>query len=151
LDSEEQIAPSYCAVFRVMCKRYDIASYIPQRPPFVFIDTIEEVDAKGARTRFAISESCPLVVDGILPLSGVMENVAQTCATMAKGAIAYIGEVKQMEVLRFPHVGEIVCTEAKVLQEWLNILLVECTTQVNDETIAIATLKIATITDNAAK
>ena len=148
---EEQIAPSYCAVFKVMSKRYDIASSIPQRPPFVFIDTIEEVDEKGARTRYTISDACPLLMDGILPLSGLMENAAQTCATMGEGTVMYIGEVKQMEVTRFPKVGETVCTDARVMQEWLNILLVECTTQVNDETIATATLKIATITDNAAK
>ena len=134
-----------------MSEQRDILSYIPQRPPFVFIDTIEEVDEKGARTRYTISDACPLLVDGILPLSGLMENAAQTCATMGKGTVMYIGEVKQMEVTRFPKVGETVCTDARVMQEWLNILLVECTTQVNDETIAIATLKIATITDNAAK
>jgi len=129
----------------------DIASYIPQRPPFVFIDTVEAVDEKSARTRFTIPESCPLADEGVLPLSGLMENAAQTCATMGKGAILYIGEVKQMEVVRFPRVGETVCTEAKVMQEWLNILRVECTTHVNDETIATTTLKIATITDNATK
>ena len=56
-----------------------------------------------------------------------------------------------MEVSRLPKVGEILCTEAKVLQEWLNILRVECTTKVNNETIATATLKIATITDDVAK
>ena len=134
-----------------MSKHYDIASYIPQRPPFVFIDTIEEVSAQGARTRVTIPESCPLVEDGILSLSGLMENAAQTCATMGKGAILYIGEVKQIEVSRFPKVGETVCTEAKVMQEWLNILRVECKTKIQDETIATATLKIATITNNAAK
>ena len=127
---------------------YDIASYIPQRPPFVFIDTIDEVSKKGARTRFTIPASCPLVVDGILPLSGLMENAAQTCATMGKGAILYIGEVKQMEVTRFPKIGETLCTEAKVIQEWLNILRVECAIKVQGETIATATLKIATIASN---
>lgn len=131
--------------------RYDIASYIPQRPPFVFIDTIDEVDAHRARTRFTIPASCPLVVDGILPLSGLMENAAQTCATMGKGAILYIGEVKQMDVTRFPKIGETVYTEAQVTQEWLNILRVECTTKVQDETIATTTLKIATIADNVTK
>jgi len=131
-----------------MCEHYDIASYIPQRPPFVFIDTIEEVGEKGARTRFTIPASCPLVVVGVLTLSGLMENAAQTCATMGGGAILYIGEVKQMDVTRFPKIGETVCTEAKVTQEWLNILRVECTTKVQDETIATTMLKIATIADH---
>lgn len=134
-----------------MSAHNDIASYIPQRPPFVFIDTIDEVTQSGARTRYTVPASCPLVTDGILPLSGLMENAAQTCATMGKGAVLYIGEIKQMEVTRFPRVGEILCTEAKVMQEWLNILRVECTTKIQNEIIASTTLKIATIIDNAAK
>ena len=134
-----------------MSEHYDIASYIPQRPPFVFIDTIDEVSEKGARTRFTIPESCPLAEDGVLLLSGLMENAAQTCATMGNGAILYIGEVKQMDVMRFPKIGETLLTEAKVIQEWLNILRVECIVKIQDETIATTTLKIATIIDNATK
>lgn len=134
-----------------MSEHYDIASYIPQRPPFVFIDTIDEVSKERARTRFTIPGSCPLVKEGILPLAGLMENAAQTCATMGKGATLYIGEVKHMEVARFPRVGDTVCTEAKVIQEWLNLLRVECITCVDDETIATTTLKIATIIDNVTK
>ena len=134
-----------------MDAQLDILSYIPQRPPFVFIDTIDEVSEKGARTRFTIPESCPLVEDGVLPLSGWMENAAQTCATMGNAAILYIGEVKQMDVMRFPKIGETLRTEAKVIQEWLNILRVECIVKIQDETIATTALKIATIIDNATK
>ena len=129
----------------------DILSYIPQRPPFVFIDTIEELNEKGARTRYTIPETCPLVSDGILPLSGLMENAAQTCSAIAGNKIAYIGAVKQMEMKRFPMVGETLCTEAEVKQEMLNISLIECTTRIHDETIATTTLKIATMDNNAAK
>ena len=123
----------------------DIESFIPQRAPFVFIDTVESVDNKVARTRFTIPAECPLVTDDILPLSGLMENAAQTCATRAGNTIGYIGAVKQMEVTRFPHVGETLTTEAVVVQEVLNISLMECTTRIGDEQIATTTLKIATI------
>ena len=123
----------------------DIEDFIPQRPPFVFIDTIESVAEKVARTRFTIPAECPLVVDNILPLSGLMENAAQTCATRAGDKIGYIGAIKQMEVTRFPHVGETLTTEAVVVQEVLNISLMECTTRIGDELIATTTLKIATI------
>ena len=123
----------------------DIEDFIPQRPPFVFIDTIESVEEKVARTRFTIPAECPLVADNILPLSGLMENAAQTCATRAGDKIGYIGAIKQMQVTRFPHVGETLTTEAVVVQEVLNISLMECTTRVGDELIATTTLKIATI------
>ena len=126
-----------------------ISEYIPQRPPFVFIDAVEALDAALARTRFTVVSDCVLVTDGALPLSGLMENAAQTCAVRAGYAggnkIGFIGAVKQMEVTRFPHVGETLTTEAKLIQEVLNISLVECTTRVNDEVIATATLKLAII------
>lgn len=126
-----------------------ISEYIPQRPPFVFIDAVEALDAALARTRFTVVSDCVLVTDGVLPLSGLMENAAQTCAVRAGYAggnkIGFIGAVKQMEVTRFPHVGETLTTEAKLIQEVLNISLVECTTRVNDEVIATATLKLAII------
>lgn len=123
----------------------NIEDFIPQRPPFVFIDTVEEVNDTAARTRFTIPAECPLVTEGILPLAGLMENAAQTCAARAGNKIGYIGAVKQMEVTRFPKVGETLVTEAKVIQEVLNICLMEITTSIGTERIATTTLKIAVI------
>lgn len=134
-----------------MSEQRDIFSCIPQRPPFVFIDTIEDMSEKSARTRYTIPDTCPLLSDDILPLSGLMENAAQTCSVIAGNRIAYLGAVKQMEVTRFPSIGETLCTEAVVKQEMLNISLIECATRVQDETIATTTLKIATIGNNAAR
>jgi len=134
-----------------MNEQPDIFSYIPQRPPFVFIDTIEERSEKKACTRYTIPETCPLLSDGILPLAGVMENAAQTCSVIAGNKIAYLGAVKQMDVTRFPMVGETLCTEAVVKQEMLNISLIECTTYIQNETIATTTLKIATMENHATR
>ena len=134
-----------------MSEQSDIFSYIPQRPPFVFIDTIDERSEKCARAHFTIPETCPLLSDGILPLSGLLENVAQTCSVIAGNRIAYIGAVKQMEVMRFPKVGETLCTEAVVKQQMLNISLIECTARIQDEIIATAMLKIATIGENVTR
>ncbi len=134
-----------------MSEQRDIFSYIPQRPPFVFIDAIAERSEKRASTRYTISENCPLLSDGILPLSGLMENAAQTCAVIAGNRIVYLGAVKQMEVTRFPKVGETLRTEAIVKQQMLNISLIECTTRVQNETTATTTLKIATIEENVTR
>lgn len=123
----------------------DISAFIPQRPPFVFIDTIVEVSATLARTRYTVTEANPLVTDGILPLAGLMENAAQTCAARSGNTIGYIGAVKQMEVSRLPKVGETLITEATVAQEVLNIFLMEVITRIGDEQIATTTLKIAVI------
>lgn len=123
----------------------NIEQYIPQRPPFVFIDTIDEISDLSACTRFTVPADCPLVFDGILPLAGLMENAAQTCAARAGNKIGYIGAVKNMEVTRFPKVGETLCTEAQIIQEVLNICLMEVKTYIGNEPIATTILKIATI------
>lgn len=123
----------------------DIEQYIPQRKPFVFIDTIDEVSATTARTRFTVTDDCVLVCEGMLPLSGLMENAAQTCAVRAGNKIGYIGAVKQMKATRLPRIGETLRTEATVAQEVLNICLMDVVTYVEDEQIASTTLKIATI------
>ena len=123
--------------------------FIPQRPPFVLIDAVDEVSGSLARTRFTIPAGCPLVNEDLLPLAGLMENAAQTCAVRAcsqsGNKIGYIGAVKQMNVSRLPHTGETLTTEARLIQEVLNISLIECTTRIGDETIATTTLKLATM------
>ena len=135
-----------------MNPRHDIEAWIPQRPPFVFIDTIVEMSDEHAITQLTVSEECPLVEDGRLSLAGLMEHAAQSCAARAgwvqrqqgkEVKIGYIGAIKQIEATRFPEVGETVVTEARVLQEVLNISLIGCTTRIGDEVIATTTLKLA--------
>lgn len=135
-----------------MNPRHDIEAWIPQRSPFVFIDTIVEVSASHAVTQFTIPATCPLVEENHLSLAGLMEHAAQSCAARAgwvqrqqgkEVKIGYIGAIKQIEATRFPKVGETVVTEARVLQEVLNICLIGCTTKVGDELIATTTLKLA--------
>lgn len=133
---------------------HNIAEWIPQRPPFVFIDTIVDVSEEHALTQFTIPADCVLVSEGCLSLAGLMEHAAQTCAARAgwvqrqqgqQVKIGYIGAVKQLQTTRLPRVGEILTTEARVIQQVLNISLVDCITRVGDEQIATTTLKLATI------
>ena len=126
---------------------HDIAAWIPQRPPFVFIDTIVVVSDTHAVTQFTVPDDSPLTDNGQLSLAGLMENAAQTCAVRAGynggNRIGFIGAVKQMEATRLPHAGEQLTTEITLLQEVLNISLIECITRVNEEVIARGTLKLA--------
>ena len=135
-----------------MNPRHDITEWIPQRPPFVFIDTIVEMSADHAVTRFTIPAECPLVENQSLMLAGLMEHAAQTCAARAgwvqrqqgqEVKIGYIGAVKQIEATRLSRVGETLTTEAHVVQEVLNICLIECTTRIGEELIATTTIKLA--------
>ena len=98
----------------------DAKVWIPQREPFVFVDKVADVN--GAVR------------------AGWMQK--QQGQAVQKG---YIGAVKKMEVMRFPQVGESLLTEAKKIEEVMNISLIECTTRVGEEVVATSTLKLATI------
>ena len=132
-----------------MIPTHDINTWIPQRAPFVFIDTIVEVSAQHAITQYTIPETCPLMENGCLSLAGLMENAAQSCAVRAGfsggNRIGYIGAIKQMKATRLPKAGERLTTEVELLQEVLNISLIECKTRLGEEIIATTTLKLAII------
>ena len=137
-----------------MSTKQDILDYIPQRPPFVFVDELLSASQEEVRTAFCIPENNPLVINGILPLAGLMEHAAQTCAVRAGWIqnsrkqtirIGYIGAIKQMQATRLPHAGERLETEAKIVQEVANISLLECTTFVGDEQICQTTIKLALV------
>ena len=127
---------------------FDIASCIPQRPPFVFIDAIETVNETTARTNYTVTKDCPLVTGDVLPLSGLLENMAQTCAVQmghmeGGNRIGYIGAVKEMETHLLPGIGKTIATEVRLVQRVFNICLMECTAFMDNEVIATATLKLA--------
>ena len=126
-----------------------VETYIPQRPPFVFIDEVVSVNNERAVSAFTIREDCPLVANGHLSLAGLMENAAQTCAVRAGycggNKIGFIGAVKTMQASRLPETGETLTTEVVLVQEVMNISLIECTTKVEDEVFATTTLKLAII------
>ena len=126
-----------------------VETYIPQRPPFVFIDEVVSVNNERAVSAFTIREGCPLVTNGHLSLAGLMENAAQTCAVRAGfcggNKIGFIGAVKTMQASRLPKIGETLTTEVVLVQEVMNISLIECTTKVAEEMIATTTLKLAIV------
>lgn len=128
---------------------HDIEKWIPQRPPFVFIDTVVEVSNTHAVTQYTVPLESPLVERGGLSLAGLMENAAQTCAVRAGynggNRIGFIGAVKQMVATRFPKTGETLTTEVRLLQEVMNISLIECVTKIGEEKIASTTLKLAIV------
>ena len=134
--------------------KQDILTYIPQRPPFVFVDELLCASQEEVHTAFCITEGNPLAINGVLTLAGLMEHAAQTCAMRAGWIqhslkqtirIGYIGAIKQMQATRLPQVGERLETKAKVVQEVANISLLDCTTYVGDEQICQTTIKLALV------
>ena len=125
---------------------------LPQRPPFVMIDRLVSCDEVFAVTELTIREDNIFVEDERLTSSGLIENIAQTCAARigylnlnAGGTvkIGVIGAVNNFEVFRTPKVGEVIVTTIEVIEEMFQITMVKAYIKCGDETIAQANMKIA--------
>lgn len=112
----------------------DILQYIPQRPPFVMIDSIVKADGTVSETNFAIREGHLFVEDGKFTEPGLVENMAQTAAAgtgyslMAQGKpvpVGFIGALKALNVLDMPVVGDTITTEVSFKTQVLNVHIVQ--------------------------
>jgi predicted hotdog family 3-hydroxylacyl-ACP dehydratase len=104
-------------------------------------------------TETVIQERNIFVEDGHFTASGLIENIAQTCAArigyvnryiMMKGIqIGFIGAVRNMEILSLPRVGETITTTVDVLEEVFGMTLATATVMRGDEVLVTTEMKIA--------
>ena len=87
----------------------DISNLIPQKIPFIMVDTLLEFSPKKIVSSYHIPDSNLFIQDNQFLESGLIENMAQTVALhtgydyFLKGEDAptgYIGSIKKVEVLR---------------------------------------------------
>lgn len=111
-----------------------ILTLIPQRPPFVLVSSLQHCDPVVTITRFEVPADHLFVQDGKLSASGLIENVAQTCAARmghlskqqgGKVKVGVIGALRDFEILHLPSVGETLTTTINVLQEVFEMVLVD--------------------------
>ena len=91
--------------------------------------------------------------NGELAAAGLIEHIAQTCAArlgyynkyvLKVGVrLGFIGEVKDLEIVRLPREGETLSTTIVVMQEIFDVTLVNAEVRVGTEVIATTRLKIA--------
>lgn len=130
----------------------DISEIIPQRPPFVLIDRIVDFSEEKVTTELLIKPD-NIFLDGTDFLTtGIVENIAQTCAARIgyiawlKGLpiqIGLIGAVKTFNLVAQPHANDTLVTTINVLGEAFGMLLVDAEVNVNGQTMATAEVKIA--------
>lgn len=92
-------------------------------------------------------------VKGYLSASGLMENIAQTCAArigyvnkyiLKKGIqLGFIGAVRNFEIMALPQVGDVITTRVEVKEEVFGMTLAEATVSCGDKTLVSTEMKIA--------
>ncbi len=134
----------------------EVHDLLPQREPFVMIGSLVHFDMKRTVTKTIIRESNIFVDNGIFSATGMMENVAQTCAVrigyinkyILKKAIqiGVIGSIRNFEINSFPKSEDIITTTIDVRDEIFGMILADCKVMLGDEVIATTEIKIA-VTD----
>jgi len=131
----------------------DIATILPQQPPFVMIDRLLHFDEVTTITQFQIRRDNLFVDNGKLNPCALAENIAQTCAArlgyynvyvLKRGVqLGFIGAIRNLNVLRSPVVGETIVTSISVKQDIMGLTLVDAVVKCEDETLAHGEMKIA--------
>lgn len=129
----------------------DILPYIPQRSPFVMVDTLEQCNESSATTTFVVKHDNLFVRSGNLTEPAIIENIAQTAAahmgytSMLQNKpvpVGFIGSVENLKIFGFPKVGETLQSTITIKTHILNATVVEGKVVVNGKECAHCEMKI---------
>lgn len=127
-----------------------VESLIPQRFPFVMVNSIHEYSETQLISGFEVKEENIFVQDGIFQASGLVEHQAQSVALhtgykyylLGKEApTGYIGAIKTFEAIQLPKLGDQLTSEVSIINEMMGVTLVDVVTKLNDEVIAKSQMK----------
>jgi 3-hydroxymyristoyl/3-hydroxydecanoyl-(acyl carrier protein) dehydratase len=137
-------------------EKINIEELLPQKRPFIMLDALTHFDKVMTCTRLKITADNIFVENSIFTESGVIENIAQTCAARMgyinkylcsdRVKIGFIGSIKDFVFEELPKVGDELKTTVEVISEIFAITLVNAKVEVGDKLIAACEMKIA-ITD----
>jgi len=127
-----------------------VQNLIPQKAPFVMVDVLLNYSEDNLKAGFTVSPDNIFVHNNCFIESGIIENMAQSVALHTgyqffllnkKAPTGYIGSIKNIEINRFPKVGEMLVTDVIIIREFMGITLVEIEVKVNNERIAKGQMK----------
>ena len=134
-------------------KAIDIHELLPQQEPFVMISRLVRFDMVTTVTETDIVDGNIFVEDGHFSASGLIENIAQTCAArigyvnkfiLKKDIqIGFIGAVRNMEITGLPRVGDTITTTVEVQEEVFGMTLATATVTLGDRILVTTEMKIA--------
>lgn len=130
----------------------DIHELLPQQEPFVMIGCLTQIDEVRTVTETVISPQNIFVDDGQFSASGLIENVAQSCAArigfvnkyiLHNGIqIGVIGAVKNFQVVSLPKAGQTINTTVDTVSEVFGMTLAKATVTCEGEVLATTDIKI---------
>ncbi len=129
-----------------------LGSLIPQKAPFVMVDTLNFFSEKKIVSGLTISAENILTKDNYFCEPGLIENMAQTIALhtgykyfleQKPAPTGYIGAIKKAEIFRLPHVSEVLQTSVEILHDIMGVTLIEAKVESAGKIIAQSEMKTA--------
>jgi len=131
----------------------DVHELLPQQEPFVMIGSLVYFDKTLIVTETKVQRDNIFVDGNRFSASGLMENIAQTCAArigyvnkfiLKKGIqLGFIGGVRNFVVIALPIVGDVITTRVEVKEEVFGMTLAEATIVCGDKVLVTSEMKIA--------
>ena len=126
-------------------------TYLPHRPPMVFVDAIESVDedAKTCECSWKIPEDFFLLEDGAIPEVVLIESMAQASACLKgwidvrRGLPVKTGYLVAVNVSNFhepPAAGDALSVHTEMIEEVSNYFQFKCAIKRSGDVVADAVL-----------
>lgn len=133
-----------------------IIQLIPQKTPFVMVDSFFEYTAMTGKTGFLIPVDNILVENGFFSEAGLIEHMAQSMSLhrgyqgflsgLDKPKTGFIGAIKAIEIKSLPKAGSRLLTNVEILKEVMGVTLVVAETRdEKGEILASSEMKTVTV------
>lgn len=135
----------------MLVEKKDILQYIPQRPPFVFVDSLVSVNEEQTVSVYTVKENNPMQEGNFFSEGGLIENMAQTaaagvgydCLTNNKPVVpGFIGAVKKLQVYALPKSSNMLTTTITVTTKVMNATIVKGEVFLSDKLLATCEMNI---------
>ena len=131
----------------------DIHTVLPQQEPFVMVGRLVHFEMNSSTTETRVREDNLFVENGFFTPCGMMENIAQTCASrigfynkyiLQKDVqVGYIGAIRDYVITGKAKVGSLLTTTVDVLEEVFGMTLATATVKCDGVIIASGQVKLA--------
>ncbi|MDR0872974.1 MAG: pseudouridylate synthase [Prevotellaceae bacterium] len=131
-------------------EQINIKDLIPQKEPFIMVEKLLHCDLEKTKTSLSIINDNIFVENDAFSQSGIVENVAQTCAARLgylnrnqPVKIGMIGSINDFEFSGIlPKAGQEIITEISVEAEVGQIILLNASVLCNENIVATGKMKV---------
>lgn len=129
----------------------EIASYIPQKAPFIMVDNLIHATPEKIETDFLVLEGNIFLEDGILREFALIENIAQSSAVglvvlekfgHGRPVEGFMGGISKLKVFDLPKVNDTIYTIVTLVTQMGNMFLMKGENYVNGEKVLECEVKL---------